>query len=304
MLDSLSPQLLPHDALTIVYDGHTDIPVALANVSAFQCPVYQHCEPVALGYWGHGIRNKYASLLSPRDFVMHADDDDVYTPYTFDWLRRHCDRKVIATKEHDPPHTVYVIAAVWLDNHDRIHCMPSQGTKYISDRDPFVEAGSECSTYRVKKGKIGTPSGVIPFALNAMSTWGYVYGGDGDFYMQLQDVPNVTFECTNCICYVVRPITPIALSIDDFHQYSMKSTDDMISIIDSMYYTRAMVDDVPADVPADVLADVPADVLADVPVDVQSSSSPHPLTIRRDTTTSRSYSKSPHPLTIRRDKKP
>ena len=98
-----------------------------------------------------------------------------------------------------------------------------------------------------------------------MATWGYVYGGDGDFYLQLQDIPNVIFELLHCIGYVVRPVVThenqgysyasalvsntgetllrekeshrsFAISVDAFHTFSIKSTDDMISIIRQIYY--------------------------------------------------------------------
>ena len=217
MLDSLSPQLTAADALTIVYDGKTDTNLDIrVDVSAFQCPVYQHYEPTALGHWGHGIRNKYASLLSPRDFVMHADDDDVYTPYLFDWLRRQC--TIPTLRSGLISYTIYVMTTVWPDNQGELYRMPTLRSGLIV------------------KGQIGTPSGIIPFALNTMATWGYVYGGDGDFYLQLQDLPNVTIEFLHCIGYVVRPKAISDVSIRAFHSYSMKSTDDMISIIRQLYY--------------------------------------------------------------------
>jgi hypothetical protein len=239
MLDSLSPQLTAADALTIVYDGKTDaqsveLGIGIGvDVSAFQCTVYQHYEPTALGHWGHGIRNKYASLLSPRDFVMHADDDDVYTPYLFDWLRRQCKSTI--------SNTIYVMTTVWPDNQGKMYRMP--------------ESEINRGICGIVKGQIGTPSGIIPFALNTMATWGYVYGGDGDFYLQLQDLPNVTIEFLHCIGYVVRPKAISDVSIRAFHSYSMKSTDDMISIIRQLYYevgygtkvhTCELVDDVEA----------------------------------------------------------
>jgi hypothetical protein len=68
LLDSLSPQLEEHDCLTLVFDGHSRHPPV--NLSAFKCKVTMYCEPVALGCWGHGIRNKYASFLEKKDFVM------------------------------------------------------------------------------------------------------------------------------------------------------------------------------------------------------------------------------------------
>ena len=85
MLDSLYDELNEIDCLTIVYDGHKTIPSF--DLSKFKCKIIQYYEPIPLGHWGHGIRNKYASLLEKRDFVMHADDDDSYIKNSFNNLR-------------------------------------------------------------------------------------------------------------------------------------------------------------------------------------------------------------------------
>ncbi len=150
MLNSLSCQLEESDCLTIVYDGHSVVPNF--DVSKFKCPVNQFFEPEALKFWGHGIRNKYASLLEKRDFVMHADDDDIYVENAFGKLRMYCQNK----------NTLYVARMFAAD-------------KSFVPRRKIIECAN-----------IGTPCGIIPFELNSKGTWGTIYGGDGMFYKDLE----------------------------------------------------------------------------------------------------------------------
>lgn len=88
MLHGLKKELGPEDALTIVFDGHSKEPNF--DLTNFQCKVTSFCEPKALGASGHAIRNKYKNVLERRDFVMHADDDDIYVPGIFHKLRAQC----------------------------------------------------------------------------------------------------------------------------------------------------------------------------------------------------------------------
>jgi hypothetical protein len=149
MLDSLSPQLSESDCLTLVFDGHATIPEF--NISNFKCKVTQYCEPVALGYWGHGIRNKYASLLEKKDFIMHADDDDHYYPNVFPELRALC----------SDTNTLYI-------------------AKMRHVHGSILPPGSF-----IRLNNIGTPCGIIPYELNMKGTWAQAYGGDGRFYEQI-----------------------------------------------------------------------------------------------------------------------
>ena len=149
MLNSLKPQLEEEDCLTIVFDGKSKIPTF--NTSGFKCKVNQYCEPVALGFWGHSIRNKYASLLEKRDFIMHADDDDYYYSNVFPDLRTLC----VETN------TLYIAK------------MRYNGGIEL----PKGNCIAICN--------IGTPCGIIPYDLNMKGTWASEYGGDGRFYEQL-----------------------------------------------------------------------------------------------------------------------
>jgi hypothetical protein len=83
MLDSLKTELLKGDAVTIVFDG----PSAKSKSGFKNSWLIGHLAKInsieqtpALGYWGHGVRTKYQSILTPRTtFIMHADDDDLYS---------------------------------------------------------------------------------------------------------------------------------------------------------------------------------------------------------------------------------
>jgi hypothetical protein len=157
MLNSLKCQLEEQDCLTIVFDGHSQIPVF--DISNFKCKINQHFESVPLGAWGHGVRNKYASILEKRDFVMHADDDDIYLPGVFTEIRKYC-------LDKDPLY----IARMHLSKFNRV----------IPEGD-FIRINH-----------IGTPNGIIPFELNKKQQWKHQYGGDGLFYESLSKMSNKT----------------------------------------------------------------------------------------------------------------
>lgn len=148
MLDSLSPQLHECDCVTIVFDGHSILPSF--DISKFKCPVRQFCEPNALGFWGHGIRNKYAHILEWRDFVMHADDDDIYYPHAFDTLRSAC------------------------TDYKRMYVAKMLTANGLVPNEPHL-----------RYGNIGTPNGIIPFVLNTKGHWASKMGGDLLFYVKL-----------------------------------------------------------------------------------------------------------------------
>ena len=171
MLNSLKSELLESDCLTVVFDGCKQI---YTDISDFKCKVNIFEEPVALGYYGHGIRNKYASILEYRTFIIHGDDDDTYFNGSFDILRKSCTN----------PYTFYVAKMI---DHNR---------NIIPNRDI------------VCKYNIGTNNGIIPYELNKKSFWKYEYGGDGDFYEGIkkeQDyLGNMTIFLPNIIYRQVR----------------------------------------------------------------------------------------------------
>jgi hypothetical protein len=170
MLDSLSPQLHPSDCLTIVFDGHSSVPFGF-DFSKFMCKVTTYSEPVALGYWGHGVRNKYASLIEKKDFVMHADDDNTYVPDAFKVIRNTCIDE----------NTLYVFK------------MMSMHQK------PFPE------NHKIKEFNVDTGMGAIPYELNKKGV--FLYGrhsGDGIFYeMIAQQAKNIVFS--DFVTFKMRP---------------------------------------------------------------------------------------------------
>jgi len=168
MLNSLSPQLSERDCLTVVFDGKSKIPSDF-DFSKFKCKINLFNEPIALKYWGHGIRNKYASLLEKRDFIMHADDDDTYTSNAFDTIRS----------------TIIDINTLYI-------------FKFFYNNNPFP------TKHEIKEGNIGTPMGIIPYELNNKGEWLHRYGGDGAFYEQIaRNATNIVF--CNEIIYILRP---------------------------------------------------------------------------------------------------
>jgi hypothetical protein len=148
MLNSLKPQLTEHDCITVVFDGINHI--FEIDTTDYLCKVCIYYEPTNLGYWGHGIRNKYNQILEQRDFVLHADDDDIYLSNAFQLLRRDC-----------------------LDT----NCLYVAKMNFRPWEDRYVPETNE-----IKPGNIGTPCGIIPYELNKMSVFRLSHGGDFYFY--------------------------------------------------------------------------------------------------------------------------
>jgi hypothetical protein len=164
MLDSLEHQLMPWDYITVIFDGKDVDDIfekAAEKLSNFVCTSTLFMEPTNLGYWGHGIRNKYNALLG--DFILHADDDDAYMPGAFSTIRYEVGQNLNA---------LYLFRIITKNHH-------------IISGNP------------VELGHISTQNGVIPMAYNSQATWEYYYGGDFSFYKKLvQKVPKVIYSDT------------------------------------------------------------------------------------------------------------
>jgi hypothetical protein len=161
MLDSIFPFLTKEDHITIVFDGVDVIPInqeTLGTIHIFQ-------EPIALGFWGHGVRNKYAPLLQKTDFVMHADDDDTYNKHAFITIRSIC----------TDVNTLYIMKL------------------FNEKRNTYVPAYP-----KIENTNISTQCGIIPFERNMKGYWGLYYGGDFAFYQSIEALGPVTF-CENVI---------------------------------------------------------------------------------------------------------
>lgn len=171
MLKSLHSQLQSQDYLTVIFDARDDENIfkqVQEYLLDFPCNCLSIMEPVNRGYWGHGIRNIHNCL--PGDFIMHADDDDIYAHDALDAIREHCMDKS----------TLYIFKMQQQDH----------STLWVNEK--------------ITLGEIGTPMGVIPSSYNSQSTWAELYGGDFEFYNTLQKiVPNVQF--VDKTIYLVRP---------------------------------------------------------------------------------------------------
>lgn len=169
LIDSLSNELTENDCLTIVFDNNTKRDIK--NINKIKAKVIIYNEDKKLGFWGHGIRNKYSSLLEKRDFILHADDDDTYFPDSFDKLRKQCINSNV----------LYIAKIMRSDK----FIIPFDGLQIII-------------------GNIGTPCGIIPYNYNLQSNWGHFYGGDGQFYIDLikkigrvKRLNTIIYNCNN-----------------------------------------------------------------------------------------------------------
>lgn len=194
MIDSLKPELTEADCLTVVYDGRKCYDRSIYD--GIRCKVNIHEEPVALGHWGHGIRNKYAPLLERRDFIMHADDDDIYAAGCFSRLRQLI---------HDAS-ALYIARMSFIEG-EKTRIMPEGNI--------------------IKMGNIGTPCGIIPYELNKQGSWLPIFGGDGKFYEQLEAIQkrtrkNVMF--LDELIYIIRPRTIVAEPVINIDSITPRAT--------------------------------------------------------------------------------
>lgn len=147
MLDCLKNELKINDYLTIVFDAskknYDKVKIYCKDIKASVNIIY---EETNLGYWGHGIRNKYNKLEG--DFVYHVDDDDIILKGGINRVRKYL-------KDKD---TIYIF-------------------KIVTEINEVV-----WKTPQIKLNNISTQSGFIPTSINDKSLWAYKYGGDFDFY--------------------------------------------------------------------------------------------------------------------------
>jgi hypothetical protein len=160
ILMMLKKQLLKTDFLTIVFDGvekSNNIDLIKDFCKDFTCNITIILEEENLGYWGHGIRNKYNNLEG--DFIYHIDDDDIIFENTFDIIRKHCvDNNII------------YLFKIQLENNNIVW-----------------------KNKIIKEGEISTQSGIIPMHINKNGYWSLRYGGDFDYYNNLSKKYNIIF---------------------------------------------------------------------------------------------------------------
>ena len=172
MLNSLKHQLSENDYLYVISDGfdyHEEVKNIISNFNGYVCNLKVIYENENLGYWGHGVRNKYQKQLK-GDYILHADDDDIYINGSIDRI-----------KESISENNGKMLLFKFYHNYSK--------NEYFW-RVPVLMLNN-----------IGTPCGAIPNIPEKMGTWGYRYGGDFDFYNSCK------FEerFINEYIYVVKP---------------------------------------------------------------------------------------------------
>jgi hypothetical protein len=113
-------------------------------------------EPTSRGYWGHGVRNKHTDLLG--DYVLNADDDNMYAPGALDMIRRVTDGDRSASCAY-----LFMVECTYRGRH----------YSYLPKRAPG----------RVHYKDIDTGSGVIPTQIHTWAKWGMLYEvSDSHYY--------------------------------------------------------------------------------------------------------------------------
>jgi hypothetical protein len=177
MLLSLVNELNENDTLYVFIDGKDNVERAnlIINevVDLFTCEVVVSIETTPLGYWGHGLRNKYQSMLK-GDYIMHGDDDDVYIKGSFDKIREKINKS---------------------DNDETIF--------YYKFYTYYQSGFFVWNTPNLALGNIGTPCGVIPNKPELFGEWGNMHGGDYHFYNTCKFKNQ---EFVDELIYVVKPL--------------------------------------------------------------------------------------------------
>ena len=151
MLHSLKNELLEKDYLTIVFDGtnHNYEIIKKYIEEQFICNTNIILEKENLGFWGHGIRNKYKDLEG--DFIYHCDDDDIILEGSFKKIRNICIHK----------DTIYLF-------------------KIQTENGNII-----WKKKNINLTEISTQSGIIPKEINKEGHWALKYGGDYHFYKDI-----------------------------------------------------------------------------------------------------------------------
>lgn len=165
LLNSLRNELEAGDAITIVFDG--DKAKAKSGIGPEWFEGHKSFINVIeqtpnLGFWGHGIRNKYQGILEPKcTFVMHADDDDVYVAGSFAKLRKVCTN----------PNYLYL----------------ARVEKILTKKNNKKLVTPPLGQTEIIRKEVGTPNGIIPRRIADRAIWGNFYGGDWLYYKDLKD---------------------------------------------------------------------------------------------------------------------
>jgi len=176
-LYSLVPQLSESDRLYIAIDGKEHFEkfnkIYQSFEHKFRCKVIIFYEQENLGYWGHPLRTKYQKQLE-GDFILHADDDNFYTPDAFEIIRKHVTDK----------NKLYIFQVCFFNS-------------------------TEPLPLKIENRCMDTCSGVIPNLPETFPNWENLYGGDFVFYKKLSGNHEVVFvpELISILCpsFIVTP---------------------------------------------------------------------------------------------------
>ena len=159
MLDSLKPQLTPNFYLTIVFDGPNlpNVEKVKRYITDFNCKTNVIVEQTNLGFWGHGIRNKYNNLQG--DFIYGIDDDDTVTSDCLQTIQTTCINL----------NNVYIFKMKW------------------------TSGNITWKTKIIKETEIGTCMGVIPMKIMRNHHYELRRGGDYSFYKKISELYNIVF---------------------------------------------------------------------------------------------------------------
>ncbi len=151
MLSSLVGQLRCSDYLYIAIDGEEHFLTSDQIIGEFrdqwQCQVIILKHQVNLGFKGHGLRNYYQHQLS-GDYLLHADDDDIYDKEAFRKIRNH---------------------------------VQSKGQLYIFQMTTRTQSVIPVED-RIVLNEIGTPCGVVANLPHLFGRWEDQRGGDYEFW--------------------------------------------------------------------------------------------------------------------------
>lgn len=143
ILDTMCNQLSENDKIYVVVDGkqyHEKVKNMLSGYN-----VQLILEDENLGYWGHGLRNKYQGMLE-GDYILHADDDDIYLENSIKTIKENI-------KKYYGEMLLFRVKILGLDK-------------------------TVWSNTKLKRANISTACGVIPNNYSKMGTWGHEYTGD------------------------------------------------------------------------------------------------------------------------------
>jgi hypothetical protein len=159
MLLSLLTELSDNDHLYIAIDGPnaklSAMPIIAEFTGKWKCQVVIFQHPIQVKFWGHELRNTYQSRLE-GDYILHADDDDIYEPGAFNLIREQIKEK----------------GQLYIFQMSR----PYHQTKIIPARDEIAQ------------GNMGSPCGIVANSPHLFGQWENDYDGDFKFWKRTAEL--------------------------------------------------------------------------------------------------------------------